>query len=153
MLYGAMTHPELLRAIGVAGHGAKILIADSNYPHATLAHPRSEMIYLNLAPGLINATDILDVIKETVPLEAAEVMVPDDGTEVPIHDEFRAALPDVEFIEHGRWDFYDVAKAENVAVVIASGESRIYANLLLTIGVRMPEVPVADSGCCGGGSC
>jgi L-fucose mutarotase len=29
-----MTHPELLRAIGGAGHGAKILLADGNYPHS-----------------------------------------------------------------------------------------------------------------------
>lgn len=141
MLYGAMTHPPLLRALAGAGHGAKILIADSNYPHETLANPRSEVIFLNLAPGMINATDILDVIKETVPLEAAAIMTPApdaEPVEIPIHDEFRAALPDLRFEEVSRWDFYDVASADNVAVVIASGEARIYANVLLTIGVREP---------------
>lgn len=141
MIYGAMTHPPLLRAIAGAGHGAKILIADSNYPHETLANPRSEVIFLNLAPGLINATDVLEVIKQTVPIEAAAIMVPApdaDPVEIPIHDEFRAALPDVPFEEVSRWDYYDVASADNVAVVIATGEARIYANLLLTIGVRQP---------------
>ncbi|GAB3818346.1 RbsD/FucU family protein [Tessaracoccus terricola] len=141
MINGPMIHPPLLRALAGAGHGAKILIADSNYPHETLANPRSTVVFLNLAPGLINATDVLDVVKATVPIEAAEVMVPapETGiTEVPILDEFRTALDGVPFTEHGRWEFYDSAKADNVAVVIATGEARIYANVLLTIGVRNP---------------
>lgn len=141
MLYGPMTHPPLLRALAGAGHGSKILIADSNYPHETLANPRSAVVFLNLAPGLINATDVLGVIKRTVPLEAAAIMVPApdaEPVEIPIHDEYRAALPDLELEEISRWDYYDVAKADDVAVVIATGEARIYANLLLTIGVRQP---------------
>lgn len=141
MLYGPMTHPPLLRALAGAGHGSKILIADSNYPHETLANPRSSVVFLNLAPGLINATDVLEVIKQTVPLEAAAIMVPAPEVghvDIPIHDEYRAALPELELEEISRWDYYDVAKADDVAVVIATGEARIYANLLLTIGVRQP---------------
>lgn len=139
MLHGPMIHPPLLRALAGAGHGSKILIADSNYPHETLANPRSSVIFLNLAPGLVNATDVLDVVKQTVPLEAAQVMLPApeaEQVEIPIHDEFRSALPDVEFGGITRWDFYKAAGADDVAVVIATGEARIYANLLLTIGVR-----------------
>ena len=141
MLYGPMTHPPLLRALAGAGHGSKILIADSNYPHETLANSRSTVVFLNLAPGLINATDVLDVITQTVPIEAAAIMVPAPEAgevEVPIHDEFRAALPELELEEISRWDYYDAAKADDVAVVIATGEARIYANILLTIGVRQP---------------
>ncbi len=141
MINGAMIHPPLLRALAGAGHGAKILIADSNYPHETLANPRSTVVFLNLAPGLINATDVLEVLKATVPIEAAAIMVPAPETghvDIEIHDEFRAALPGVEISEISRWDYYDAAAADNVAVVIATGEARIYANLLLTIGVRQP---------------
>lgn len=143
MIHGRMIHPPLLRALAGAGHGARILIADSNYPHETLANPRSTVIFLNLAPGLINATDVLDVVKATVPIEAAAIMVPApdaDPVDIPIHEEFRAALPDVPFTEISRWDYYDAASADNVAVVIATGEARIYANLLLTIGVVAPPV-------------
>ena len=142
MLYGPMTHPPLLRALAGAGHGSKILVADSNYPHETLANPRSTVVFLNLSPGMINATDILDVVKKTVPIEAAAIMVPApdaEPVEIPIHDEFRAALPDVPFTKISRWDYYDAASADDVAVVIASGEARIYANLLLTIGVVQPS--------------
>lgn len=141
MIHGPMIHPPLLRALAGAGHGAKILIADSNYPHETYANPRSTVVFLNLAPGLINATDVLEVVKKTVPIESAALMVPAPETghvDIPIHGEFREALPGVEFTEISRWDYYDAAGAKDVAVVIATGESRIYANLLLTIGVRQP---------------
>lgn len=142
MIHGPMIHPPLLRALAGAGHGAKVLIADSNYPHETYANPRSTVVFLNLAPGLINATDVLDVLQKTLPIEAAALMVPApdaDAVDIPIHDEFRAALPnDVEVSEISRWDFYSAAGADDVAVVIATGEARIYANLLLTIGVRKP---------------
>jgi L-fucose mutarotase len=141
MLYGPMIHPPLLRALAGAGHGAKILIADSNYPHETYANPRSEVVFLNLAPGLVNATDVLEVLKRTVPIEAASVMAPApdaEQIEIPIHDEFRAALQDIPVGSISRWDFYAAAGADDVAVVIATGEARTYANLLLTIGVRQP---------------
>ncbi len=137
MINGPMIHPPLPGA----GHGAKILIADSNYPHETYANPRSTVVFLNLAPGLINATDVLEVLKKTVPIESAALMMPapeSGDVDVPIHEEFRAALPGVEITSISRWDYYDAAGADDVAVVIATGEARIYANLLLTIGVRQP---------------
>ena len=37
-----------------------------------------------------------------------------------------------------RFKFYDVASAEDVCLTIATGDQRIYANLLLTIGVVKP---------------
>ncbi|MBB1482658.1 RbsD or FucU transport [Tessaracoccus sp. MC1865] len=143
MLNGPMIHPELLNALGRAGHGSKILITDGNYPHETGANPRARRIYLNLAPGLLNVSQILDVLKQAVPIEQAGIMVPAADAppelrpeKIDAHDEYKAALPGVEFVEIPRWDFYDEAKKDDVGIVIASGEQRIYANLLLTIGVR-----------------
>ncbi|MCG6568558.1 RbsD/FucU family protein [Tessaracoccus sp. ZS01] len=143
MLNGPMIHPELLNALGRAGHGSKILITDGNYPHETGANPRARRIYLNLAPGLLNVSQILDVLKQAVPIEQAGIMVPAADAppelrpdKIDAHDEYKAALPGVEFVEISRWDFYDEAKKDDVGIVIASGEQRIYANLLLTIGVR-----------------
>ena len=143
MLYGPMIHPELLNALGRAGHGSKILITDGNYPHETGAPATARRIYLNLAPGLLTVTQILDVLKQAVPIEQAGIMTPapDAPPElrpdtIDAHDDYKAALPDVEFVEISRWDFYDEAKKDDVGIVIASGEQRIYANLLLTIGVR-----------------
>ena len=143
MLHGPMIHPELLNALGRAGHGSKILITDGNYPHETGANPSARRIYLNLAPGLLNVSQILDVLKQAVPIEQAGIMVPAADAppelrpdKIDAHGEYKAALPGVEFVEIPRWDFYDEAKSTDVGIVIASGEQRIYANLLLTIGVR-----------------
>lgn len=142
MLYGPMTHPQLLRALAAAGHGSKILIADANYPHTTSVNPRTELVSLNLAPGLLDVNAILDVLKRTIPIEKAEIMVPEDPNdpiEIPAHADYRAALPDVEFGEIRRWAFYDAARTEDVGIIIASGDQRLYANLLLTVGVRHPH--------------
>jgi L-fucose mutarotase len=65
-------------------------------------------------------------------------MTPDDGTEPGIFAEFRQLLPGIELERLGRFPFYDAARGPDVALAIATGEERIYANLLLTIGVVKP---------------
>lgn len=143
MLYGPMIHPQLLGALARSGHSSRILITDGNYPASNGVPGSAERIYLNLAPGLLNVSQILDVLKQTVPIERAALMVPaadavgiEKPDSIPAHDEYRAALPGVEFDEIPRWDFYDAASSSDVAVAIVSADQRLYANLLLTIGVR-----------------
>jgi L-fucose mutarotase len=137
MLKTKMLHPEILAALGGAGHGSKVLIADGNFPFGTGANPAATRAYLNLAPGLVTVTDVLKILVEAIPIEAAEVMQPPSG-EPPIFGEFRALMPGVELKPLGRFEFYDTARERDVMLVIATGEQRIYANLLLTIGVVMP---------------
>jgi L-fucose mutarotase len=36
----------------------------------------------------------------------------------------------------GRFEFYDAACGPHLALAIATGDQRLYANILLTIGVR-----------------
>ena len=150
MLRTKLLHPELLAALGGAGHGAKVLIADGNYPVGTMAPPRAARIYLNLSPGVVTVTDVLDALVETIPIEAAEVMVPDKGREPPIFADFRkilkrstTALPlhsgDLPLTTLSRFAFYEAASQPDVAVAVATGEKRIYANILLTIGVVDPK--------------
>ncbi len=138
MLKTRLLHPEILYALGSAGHGSKVLITDGNYPHSTGTNPAAEKVFLNLAPGLLNATQVLQVIAETIPIEAAEVMATADGSEPPILTEFRDALPGLTLQYLERFAFYDAASTANVALVIATGEQRIYANILLTLGVVPP---------------
>ena len=71
MLKTALLHPEIMEALGGAGHGSQVLIADGNYPCSTTAGPNAQLVYLNLAPGLVTATDVLKVLVQTVPIEAA----------------------------------------------------------------------------------
>ncbi len=139
MLTYPLLHPEILAALGAAGHGAQVLIADGNYPLATRSHPSARRVFLNLAPGVLAVTDVLRVLAGATPVEAAHVMVPDAGPEPPIFREFRELLPGLELEPLGRFAFYDAARGPDLALAIATGERRVYANILLTIGVIPPE--------------
>lgn len=141
MLKTGLLHPQILDALGQAGHGAQVLIADGNYPLLTRSSPAAHRVYLNLAPGLVTVTDVLGVLVDAIPVESARVMVPDDGSEPAIFPEFRALLPDTPFTSMERFSFYDLARGPDLALAIATGEQRIYANLLLTIGVVPPPAP------------
>jgi L-fucose mutarotase len=136
MLKTQLLHPEILAALGGAGHGSKVLIADGNFPFGTGANPTAKRVYLNLAPGLLTVTDVLRVLVKAMPVEAAEVMQPPSG-EPPVFAEFRVLLPGIDLKKLGRFEFYDAARERDTALVIATGEQRIYANILLTVGVVM----------------
>lgn len=139
MLKYQLLHPDILESLGAAGHGSKILIADGNYPFGTRAQPSARRVYLNLAPGLVNAVDVLRVLVDAIPIESADVMLTADGEEAPIIAEFRALLSEPLLVHgHERFAFYDLCRDPDTALVIATGEQRIYANILLTIGVVPP---------------
>ena len=139
MLKTKLLHPEILNALAGAGHGSKVLIADGNYPFGTGGNPSAKRVYLNLAPGLVTVTDVLRVLEEAIPIEAAEVMQPPSGPEPAIFGEFRNILPkELALKPLGRFEFYDAGRHPDTTLVIATGEQRIYANILLTIGVVMP---------------
>ena len=139
MLRYRLLHPELARALGSAGHGSKVLVADANYPFGTGANPAAPRVYLNLAPGLVSATDVLRVLVDAIPVEAAEVMVPAAEPEPAIFAEFRQILGQaVPLRPLGRSEFYGASRQADTALVIATGERRLYANALLTIGVVPP---------------
>ncbi len=125
-----------MQALGGAGHGAKVLISDGNFPHSTGSNYYAKKVFLNLAPGLLTVTAVLEVIATAIPVEAVEVMATADGSEPLIWAEFRALLPGHRLEPRERWAFYEAARSSDVALVIATGEQRIYANILLTIGVR-----------------
>jgi L-fucose mutarotase len=138
MLKTRLLHPDILRALATAGHGSQILIADGNYPFSTGAYPAAERVYLNLMPGLVSVTQVLEALTSAIPVEAAHVMTPDQPPEPPIFTEFRQRLPGLDLTPHGRFAFYALARGQDVALVIASGDQRLYANILLTIGVVPP---------------
>lgn len=134
----------MLRALGTAGHGANILIADGNYPLEMRSYKGCTRVYLNLRPGQVPVTDVLQAVLTAVPIETAYVMPPPEGMEAaPIFKEFRELLRgtdgrggDPEMVSMGRYAFYELAKKEDTVLAVATGEQRIYANILLTIGVR-----------------
>lgn len=139
MLKTTLLHPEIARALAGAGHGAQVLIADGNYPASTAVPPSAARVYLNLSPGLVNAVEVLRTLTTAIPIEAAHIMQPADGSDAPIFAEFRQVLgANLPLQSLERFAFYAQASQPNTCLVIATGEQRIYANLLLTIGVVPP---------------
>lgn len=144
MITSQLIHPQILGALGEAGHGATILIPDGNYPVSTGANPLADRVYLNLAPGLVTVTDVLKAVLSVTPIEAAHVMARHDGAEPSIYEEFRQLLgDDIELQALERFAFYDEAGRDSCCLVIATGEQRIFANILLTIGVAPPPADQA----------
>ena len=135
MLTSKLIHPGILGALGSMGHGSMVLIADGNYPFGTHTNLAAAHVYLNLRSGLISATDALEAVVSAIPVEAAHVMQPADGSTPDIFAEFSALLAghDLQLVD--RFAFYDLGRRSEVGLVIATGEARIYANILLTIGV------------------
>lgn len=138
MLTTQLLHPEILQALGSSGHGGKVLIADGNYPFVTRANPAAKRVYLNFTPGKLNVVEILEVLAGAIPVESVDVMTPDSGDEPSIFADFRRILPGLQLNKNGRFAFYDLARDPDCCLVIATGEQRIYANILLTIGVVAP---------------
>ena len=137
MINAEIIHPEILKTLAAAGHGSTVLIADGHFPVSTGATPETPRGYLNFAPDLLNATDVLKHLVKVIPVEAATVIALNDGSEPPIFPRFRELLPaGLEIGKATRFDFYDAVNRPSLALVIATGETRTYANILLTIGVR-----------------
>ena len=149
MLNLPLIHPDILRVLGRAGHGSQVLIADGNYPFRTTLGRNAELVSLNLAPGTVSATDVLAALAPAIPVEAAAVMAAaKDGpyampADPPIWAEFRALLAANGFTgplqQLERFAFYEAGRGADVALAVATGEQRIYANILLTIGVIQPN--------------
>ena len=86
---------------------------------------------------------MLESVARVLPVESAAVMaaeLPAPG-DPPIWATFAGILADAghevpEFERIARHDFYARARSADIAAVIATGEAAVYANLLLTVGVR-----------------
>lgn len=131
--------PELLAILRAMGHGDEIVVADANFPSAHLAQK------LVRADG-IDALRMLGAILSVMPLDdfasaVFRMAVVGKPKEVPpIAHEFAKALRKVgekrpiEALE--RHAFYD--RARGAFAVVATGETRLYGNLILKKGVIRP---------------
>ncbi len=139
MLRFPLIHPPLLAALGAAGHGARVLLADANYSHSTNINAHTTLIHLNLRAGLVTVDQVLEPVLAAVPVEAVTVMRPDDGSTPTVWDRYRELLgPELELELLGRLDFYAACREPDLAVCVATGDDRLYANVLLTVGYVRP---------------
>ena len=135
--------PELLKVLCEMGHSDRIVIGDGNFPAETMGKNAKVIRYDGQdIPALLDAILTvfpLDTYVDT-PVALMELMDRDKGrVETPIWDEDKAIVARhdprgadaVGTIE--RFAFYEEAK--KCYAVIATGESAIYANVILQKGV------------------
>lgn len=136
MINYTLLHPEILSALASAGHGARIAICDANFAVHVRAPERARIVYLNLAPDMLTVTQILRVILETVPVEKIIAMAPPPDLPAGVLQEVKSCIEasaELELLDKA--DFYAMVKSEMTTLLIASADTRRFANLLLTIGV------------------
>lgn len=146
MLKSKLLHPEILGGLASAGHLAKVLISDGNYPSSTKPNPRAKIVWANFTPGVVDGCTILRLVCQVIPVEAVEVMAPAKtgqyamANDPPIWNEYRKILREHsdfrgEFIPLQKQPFNELTRSDDLSLVIATAETQIYANILLTIGV------------------
>jgi L-fucose mutarotase len=149
MLKHHLIHPEINAILGRAGHHAKVLIADGNYPASSTLGPNATLISLNLMPGVVSCTQVLEAMVSALPIEAANTMgIPADdpyalGGDPPIWNDYRrifqTAKLDLQLKPIEKWQFYDAVASRDHVLTIQTAEQALWANLLLTVGVRKPS--------------
>lgn len=146
MLKSELIHPDISAIIARAGHSSKILIADGNYPASSAIGPGAKLVSLNLAPGLVTVAQVFKVLLTAIPIEAVNTMgMPADDPykldqDPPVWNEYRQILTSagasIELQPIERWDFYDAVASRDHVLTIQTGDQALWANLLLTVGVR-----------------
>jgi len=134
----AILSPELLKILMEMGHGDEIVLADGNFPAASIAQR------LVRADGH-GVPELLEAVLTLFPLDpysekpvALMQVVPGDTVETPIWDTYRAIINAHEAKANGienveRFAFYE--RAKKAYAVVATGEGALYANIILKKGV------------------
>ena len=133
--------PELLKALCEMGHGDELIIADGNFPSQSIG--KNAVVVRADGHG---AVEILEAVLQLIPLDAyvekpVALMELSPGETCPtpqIWGEYQKVLEkhepehcDIEMTE--RFVFYE--RAKKAYLIIATGETAIYANVLLKKGV------------------
>jgi len=134
--------PDLLSTLRAMGHGDEIALVDANFPAASSGRPvvRAEGSTVTAVAAAVLSLMPLD---EFVPCAAFHMQVVDDPqAQMPIFEEFRALLrkfepkmAKLEGIE--RFAFYE--RVRRCFAVVATGERRLYGNLILKKGILRPD--------------
>lgn len=147
MLRHQLIHPEINYILGQAGHHGKILIADGNYPASSTLGPNAKLVSLNLSPGIVTCTQVLKALLSAIPIEKAQTMMYETSgpyaltSDPPVWDEYRATIKEaglgLELEPVEKWEFYKAVATPDHVLTIQTADQQRFANLLLSIGVRM----------------
>lgn len=128
--------PELLKILMEMGHGDELIIADGNFPAASVAR-RLVRADGHGVPVLLDAILTLFPLDTYVDCPAALMDNGDPSDPPAIWQEYRRIIREregdktLEPVE--RFAFYE--RAKNAYAVIATGETAIYANIIIKKGV------------------
>ena len=138
--------PDALHALASMGHGDDVAIVDANFPAAGLACKGGARL-VQLAGA--NATQVLQAVLQVLPLDdfvpqaAWTMQVVGDASAVPEPvAEFAAALRqagEAPAATLERFEFYQRAQA--AFLILRTGESRKYGNIVLRKGVIASDAP------------
>jgi len=147
MLRHKLIHGKINEILGRAGHHAKVLIADGNYPASSAMGPRAEMVCLNLMPGVVTCNQVLEALLSAVPFEAVNTMMYETsgpyalGEDPPVWAQYRQTIRtaglNLELKPIEKWEFYKAVATTDHVLTIQTADQQRFANVLLTIGVRM----------------
>ncbi len=147
MLTSKLIHPTISRILAEAGHHATILIADGNYPASSKRGPRCELVSLNLMPGVATCNQVLEAILSAIPIEAIQTMMTETSgpyaleSDPPVWSEYRETIGraklSLELEPIDKWKFYEAVATNDHVLTVQTADTQRYANILLTVGVRM----------------
>lgn len=136
--------PELLKVLSEMGHGDRICIGDGNFPGAAMAKAEGAIFLRADGHGI---PELLDAILQLMPLDAyvetpamlMEKMECDKDLEIPVWKTYKEII--AKHDDRGesavggyeRFAFYEQAK--KCYCILQSGETAIYANIILQKGV------------------
>lgn len=137
--------PELLKVLCEMGHSDVIVIGDGNFPAETIG--KNAKVIRADGHGV---PELLEAILKVFPLDtyvekpvSLMQVMPGDDAKTPIWDVYKKLVADADergekaFCEVERFEFYE--KAKKAYAVIATGETAIYANIMLQKGVVIPQ--------------
>ena len=146
MLKYQLIHPRINEILARAGHHAKILIADGNYPASTKKGANAELVCLNLSPGVVTVAQVLRAVLSAVVVDAVNTMgiPPDDPYaqkgEPPVWGEYRKIVAEaglkLQLEPIQKWDFYKQVESADHVLTVQTADQALWANVLLTVGCR-----------------
>jgi L-fucose mutarotase len=134
--------PDLLMVLAAMGHGDELVIVDANFPAVSTAQ---RLIRLD---G-VSATRALQAVLSLLPLDdfvdspAAVMQVVGSPETVPeVVQEFQRLVnaaegKEIKFSAMERFKFYERSRA--AFALIATGETRLYGNVILKKGIIRPS--------------
>jgi len=136
--------PDLLGILASMGHGDEIAIVDANFPAESYAREPVHITGADSARVLRAALSLMPV--DDFVEEPACVMRPVsvDDAKSATHAEYQRVLnagTDIHAGQLDRFDFYD--RVTDCFAVIATGERRLYGNIIVKKGVVRPGGPEA----------